>query len=1761
MKKGSSFSKLLAVLLSLLMLVSVLPMSAFAAVDLTEDTFPDDTYLISKTDYSIAPGVEETHLILNNADGTRQNMGYAMTVQLGSSATVLASYKDQDGTKDGLQTVRDQAKAAERKREVNGEKFTVVGGVNGNIFNMANGADFGYLVMDGKEYYHNERNQPYFAILNDGTAVIRDASVPPTDCKEAIGLWEICVRDGVNLHGSGGSYNTADQPRTAVGIKADGSVVLFVMDGRQAPKSSGMSWSEIADMMISLGCVTAGHLDGGGSTTFVSKHEGESELQVTSSPSDGVERAVASSLLVVSTAKPTGVFDHANLTPNNEIYTPGSQVQFTAKGVDSSGAAVDLPADGVFALADESFGSITEDGLFTANDRTGTVTVNYLSGGEVCGSVSIEIQNPDELYFATDEISLGFEAETDFGLTARYMGRDVHIKAGDIIWNATNAETGEDCLGVIGTFDGNTFTSADGITITANVTATYAGEGGLSATIRAIIGMLPTLVWDFEDPDYYTIDTEGSNFKTGTAGRGAIASAEIVSIYDDEPVRFGEHSLKLNYDFQTNSVSGTDGSYFGMVENFDVPGTPTGFGVWVYAPEGTANFWLRGYIYNNNDFSKVTPVDFTLQTSQATEDTPAGIYWSGWKYLEADLTNIAPPYTLASGYTFRLMYVPGINMGTQSKGSIYLDNLQFVYGANIDDVDAPAVNSIMVNDTEIESGVTTVDSNTVTFQASYADVENKYTTGVDIVRMYVDGVEVTGNSNFVVTADNICYLYDAELADGAHTVRLVIRDGFGNETEETRTFFVKGETVYPSVKAALTAAPLLGKTADLALSAEPAEAISEAEIAISVSGGYQFDSIEFAPAYAGSTYELDEKNNILTISAKRNLDVATDGALGVVRYAIPAATFEGSSFTYSVNGTFTAVDALPEGFIPSFATGTVSALVEAKYAISADPMLVGTEGVVTVVDIDGNPVAGANVYMADSGTLVGTTDGNGQVVSAAITAAIGSVRLYAEKDGDVSFVRSVDINSIPAELTDGKPTNVITPATTNGSNSKAFSWLSNPLYTAENAVVMLAEKAAYDAEGDAAFTTYTGVCSDLNMTASKNTVRSNRVTVTGLKAGVEYVYKVGDGSDENWSDVYSFTLDPLHSDTSFYVLADIQDADIAFVQSLMSTLAASDKNYSFSIQTGDSVDNAGNYENWVHTLSLYQAEVAGDVDAIHVLGNHEHESDLSGANAQAIYNLADGSYGSAYSVQYGNVYVAVINYTQNAQQLQDALAWLVEDANASDATWKVLTMHQPPYYTNPTGGNGYINTYVPAAVDEAGIDVVFSGHDHSYARTYPLTAGEVDEESGAVYYICGSTGEKSYDIVPNDAFHFAMLEDEFEAIYLSVSTTDTTFTVETHSVSPDGSDMIIDSYAVEKEVTCTESGEHAYEYDSGNLICSVCGYTRAAGNYTGLLTDRTNGKKLYLYMGTPRTNAWQAIEDDYYYLGSDGYAVTGTVEITESITTARAEVEDFLFNGEPTTLTYVFDADGKLVRGSDVYANGARYYVYAGVLQYGWWHIDGDWYMFDGVRKEQSYGKMLTGVWERNYQKFECDANGKLIKGWVSEDPASGAIRYFWANSYVTGLCDVDGLYFNSSKTLKGTFYFDPETGYMVTDAEIEIDGKTYLFGSDGRGLNGLVDADGGKVLCVDGEVMSGWQTVDGDRYYCDPGNDNLVATGQVTIDGELYTFNSEGVLMHEGDHVDADGDGDCDICDRNLGDMLAAFIDIITRIFEMLTALLNAFA
>ncbi len=64
-------------------------------------------------------------------------------------------------------------------------------------------------------------------------------------------------------------WNQTRAPRTAIGIREDGSVVLVVVDGRaKLPHSVGATLAELAQLMKNLGCRDAMNMDGGGSSVM-----------------------------------------------------------------------------------------------------------------------------------------------------------------------------------------------------------------------------------------------------------------------------------------------------------------------------------------------------------------------------------------------------------------------------------------------------------------------------------------------------------------------------------------------------------------------------------------------------------------------------------------------------------------------------------------------------------------------------------------------------------------------------------------------------------------------------------------------------------------------------------------------------------------------------------------------------------------------------------------------------------------------------------------------------------------------------------------------------------------------------------------------------------------------------------------------------------------------------------------------------------------------------------------------------------------------------------------------------------------------------------------------------------------------------------------------------------------------------------------------------------------------------------------------------
>jgi flagellar hook assembly protein FlgD len=117
------------------------------------------------------------------------------------------------------------------------------------------------------------------------------------DVPEALGGGPVIVRAGrpiFNALEDFGTYHlNRRHPRTAVGQRADGRIIMLVVDGRRPGYSAGMTNFELAQAMIRLGAVTASALDAGGSSAMAF------DGQLLSRPSDaGGERMVAESLNV-----------------------------------------------------------------------------------------------------------------------------------------------------------------------------------------------------------------------------------------------------------------------------------------------------------------------------------------------------------------------------------------------------------------------------------------------------------------------------------------------------------------------------------------------------------------------------------------------------------------------------------------------------------------------------------------------------------------------------------------------------------------------------------------------------------------------------------------------------------------------------------------------------------------------------------------------------------------------------------------------------------------------------------------------------------------------------------------------------------------------------------------------------------------------------------------------------------------------------------------------------------------------------------------------------------------------------------------------------------------------------------------------------------------------------------------------------------------------------------------------------------------------
>jgi trimeric autotransporter adhesin len=1362
--KNSWNKKLLPAALALSVISSTL--SAGLTLALGEFNLTSEIVQTPINEYraELAPGVKEKHYSFEGREGKKIE-SFVVDVDIHNPNVAIEAGTPNDGDAFGLQPVRQQANAAD------GENHKVVAAVNADFYNMATGEPHGIVYKDARAIKDtNNRTWNFFGIKNDGTAIIgnsADYDGIKQDLKEALGGNAILVKNSQ-------IYQTPQtgqdkEPRTAVGIKADGDVFFAVIDGRQEPYSAGISMKDLAQLMIDLGAVSALNLDGGGSSTFSTRELGEDSLEVDNQPSDRNERSVANSWLVITKEHSDHVFHSAHIEPYDKSFTPGSTIQFKANGRDKSFASAPLPDNGLtWELSDSSFGTI-ENGKFISNGKTGQFHILLKLDGLEVGRSIIEIEKPDDMFFPSNELTVARNSETNLDLITQFKKRNVKWTLKDIEFDIPEGMGSVDDNGILHTNDQNS---------KGMITARLKGSS-LEASINVSVGQLPIVIHDFENGL--------GSWKTSTANRGEKGTLTL-SEYPD-PVRFNDHSLKLDFDF-TNAQKGTTlGVYAGSGSHTAIEGNPSSIGMWVYGTPKAQGYWLRMYIVDGNGKN---------QTINLTGEKP-GINWTGWKYIEAEIpSSFTGPFKISGTQAIRMMSTKSGITGPMTKGSLYFDNIRAVYGEKVDDLFPPVIQSVNTDGKNYTANEVTISAKVNEYE------EDPFKTGVDWekIRFLVDGEDYAkAEGHFSYDMDGSVSLSGYKWADGTHKVTLIVPDKFGNQAIHTGYFTVNTGSAKVDIQIGQEEA-YLGNDFDLMVNTLQNDKISGSTIQLKIDKNYPVKEVLFSEKFSTSTSIYDDETGILTLDLVNSGETAESADAATIKVGVPASTKEGSHLTYELlHGDITYSEPKEDNFINTFSMKPVSIPVKAAFGLDHEPILIGKPALFTVKNNKGEPVEDAEIFAVAEGTddasSIGITDLNGTLQVESITDEIKIVTFYAVKEGKYSF--KTDTQTFPALADETEFKNLISTPTDNPYKTKGFSWMSSPLAIDQSAVVQYAKKDDFERKGVSILKEQKGSSSNQvfsgELDIKKNgIIRVNEVLLKKLQQDTTYVYRVGDG--EHWSELKEFTTLKRKKTFDFTVLGDTQSpSDLSHLDKILGELDK--KESAFMIHVGDIIDESSKFKQWDDTLGvLTKYNNIQSTDFVAALGNHEYMGDGDGSLAKAILNFPENGpeidKGGTYSVDYNNMHISVLGYSTDNSVLDQQLQWLKEDMKNSNKPWKILVTHQPPYYTNPFGGNERFKEKIPPVADELGIDIVFSGHDHSYGRTKKLKNGKEDT-NGTVYVVAGTTGNKHYDAVVDERFDFVNTDNIAVFMSAHVDKGRITFT----TTSSDGN--LIDEFTVVNE--------------------------------------------------------------------------------------------------------------------------------------------------------------------------------------------------------------------------------------------------------------------------------------------------------------------------------------------------------------------------
>ncbi|MDR1532742.1 MAG: phosphodiester glycosidase family protein [Clostridiales bacterium] len=490
--------------------------------------------------------------------------------------------------------------------------------------------DNGYIVIASAA-------EASLAAVGQSAELVVRTSVALNNVRSGIGGQGKILENG-ELVSDGFVSASGRQPRTAIGYTGDGKqMILMVVDGRT--HSIGATHEELGRLMQKYGAYNAMHLDGGGSSAFVTRELDARAPKLLNTPSGGAERKVANALGVFNTA-PVGEMTGLYLKPRTTRIFQDTGVPVVIYGLDQYFHAIELSQDQVSL----EFANVTgrfENGYFTPTAQ-GNVAITA-SKGPYSSTAYITVLELAELLPVIHSVKTGVGGRTllEFNGRSKY-GYSSYIYSG-MQYEVFPPELGH--------MEGDYFVadSLGGGYIKCSV-------GGIVTYVDVNSGYYTTVVTAFDGAE----PIQAVNYPDTVTGWLSFAPGAAAD----------STALALNYQFTESDQ--TQASYLA----FDPP---------IVLPENAAALKLSVLGDNSYGWLRVRVLDGAGKAH--TLDLAREIDWEGWRSVEAWLPNdIAYPVTLDR------LYVAQLTNADTTEHVLAFDNMECVVSVSYETAEHPTGN-------------------------------------------------------------------------------------------------------------------------------------------------------------------------------------------------------------------------------------------------------------------------------------------------------------------------------------------------------------------------------------------------------------------------------------------------------------------------------------------------------------------------------------------------------------------------------------------------------------------------------------------------------------------------------------------------------------------------------------------------------------------------------------------------------------------------------------------------------------------------------------------------------------------------------------------------------------------------------------------------------------------------------------------------------------------------------------------------------------